>query len=119
MGGAHGNYNTRFLSFDLIANKEITLQDILNKAGIKKLNPLLEKYFRKKMKLSNTDPLTDAGLFENKISPNENFYATTKGLGFSYSPYEIAAYAMGEISIFIPFHELNNYLQPGFRKLIR
>ena len=71
------------------------------------------------MKLNNTDPLTDAGLSDNKIKANDNFYVTTKGIGFSYSPYEIAAYAVGEINIFIPFSELSDCLLPRFRNLIR
>ena len=118
-GGAHGNYSTHYISIDLAANKELTLADILTPAGIKKLNPLLEKYFRKDQGLGQTEDLTEGGLFENKLEANDNFYVTTKGIGFSYAPYEIAPYAAGEINIYIPFSELTSCLQPGFKKLLR
>ena len=48
MGGTHGNYSTRFLCFDLAANKEIALKDVLTPAGIKKLNLCWKKFYEKK-----------------------------------------------------------------------
>jgi hypothetical protein len=118
-GGAHGNYGTGFTSVDLIANKKLKLSDILNEAGLKQLPKLLEKKFRTRYGLSDKEELTAGGLFENKIEPNENFYVTGKGIGFNYVPYEIGPYAMGEVNLFIPFTELNAYLQAGFKKLIQ
>lgn len=117
-GGAHGNYGTGFICLDLTSNKKLELSEILNTPGLNQLPKLLEKKFRMQYKLSEKDPLTEGGLFENKIEPNENFYLTGKGIGFNYVPYEISSYAVGEISLYIPFTELNNYLQPAFRKLI-
>jgi hypothetical protein len=119
MGGAHGNYGTSFINIDLLTNKVLNLKDVLNPAGIGKLNPLLEKYFRKDLGLKPSESLMEGGLFEDKIEYNENFYLTSKGIGFGFTPYEIAPYAAGEINIFIPFSELSAYLQPGFRKLIQ
>jgi len=118
-GGAHGNYGTGFISVDLIANKKLKLPGILNASGLKQLPKLLEKTFRRRYGLSEKEELTAGGLFENKIEPNNNFYVTGKGIGFNYVPYEIGPYAMGEINLFIPFTELNAYLQPGFKKLIQ
>lgn len=117
-GGAHGNYGTTFIPLDIVANKKLSLDNVITAEGKKQLTKLLEKYFRKAYSVKEKDPLTEGGLFENKIEPNNNFYLTTKGIGFNYMPYEIGPYAMGEIQIFIPFAELNNYLQPYFKKLI-
>jgi Protein of unknown function (DUF3298)/Deacetylase PdaC len=118
-GGAHGNYGTSYIPVDLVNNKKLVLNDIINKAGQAKLARLLEKSFRKDYNVKDTDPLTEGGLFENKIEPDNNFYVSAKGIGFCYNPYEIGPYAMGEINIFIPFTELGAYLQPGFKKLIQ
>ena len=118
-GGAHGNYGTSYIPVDLVNNKKLMLNDIINKAGQANLTKLLEKAFRKDYNVKESDPLTEGGLFENKIEPNSNFYVSSKGIGFCYNPYEIGPYAMGEIDIFIPFTELNAYLQPGFKKLIQ
>ncbi|HLG40876.1 MAG TPA: DUF3298 domain-containing protein [Chitinophagaceae bacterium] len=118
-GGAHGNYSTSYIPVDLVSNKKLSLNDVINKAGQTKLAKLLEKAFRKDYSLKDTDPLTEGGLFENQIEPNNNFYVTSKGIGFCYNPYEIGPYAMGEINIYISFTELTAYLQPGFKKLIQ
>ena len=91
---------------------------MLTTAGQANLPLLLKKYFRKNYNLDANDSLKEAGLFEEKIKPNNNFYITGKGLGFSYSPYEIGPYAMGEINIFIPFSELTTSLQPAFQNLL-
>lgn len=118
-GGAHGNYGTTYTSIDLTNSKKLKLQDILNIQGQKVLGSLLEKHFRITHDLSLADSLQRGGLFENTIKPNNNFYVTSKGLGFNYTPYEIGPYVMGEINIFIPQNELDKYLQPAFKELIR
>ena len=117
-GGAHGNYGTSYSSYDLLNKKEILLNDVLTTDGKKKLSSLLAKALRSQFRLKPTSPLTEV-LFENKIAPNQNFYITGKGIGFNYNPYEIAAYAYGEINLFIPFKDLEPGLQPAFRKLLQ
>jgi hypothetical protein len=117
-GGAHGNYGTVYTSYNITQNKKLELSDILNAAGIAKLQLLLERNFRKQNNLQPTDSLAAAGLFENEIKPNDNFYVAGKGIVFAYTPYEIGPYAMGEIEIFISFKDAEPYLQPGFKSLI-
>ena len=117
-GGAHGNYGTTYIALNLATNKKMTVDDIVTKEGVTTLNALLEKNFRKQYEVKPTEKLTNAGLFENKIEPNDNFFLTGKGIGFAYSPYEIAPYVMGEIEIYIPFSDLDKFLKPEFRKLV-
>jgi hypothetical protein len=117
-GGAHGNYGTGYSVFDLVNKKEIKLNDVLTAEGKRKVTALLAKALRTQFKLKPSDPLTEV-LFENKIAPNQNFYLTGKGIGFSYNPYEIAAYAYGEINLFIPFTDIESGLQPFFKKLLQ
>ncbi|HEY1023313.1 MAG TPA: RsiV family protein [Flavisolibacter sp.] len=116
-GGAHGHYSTTFQSVNLAAKKKLTVSDILTATGQKQLSPLLSWALRSQFSLKPTDALSEV-LFENRISPNNNFYITEKGIGFVYNPYEIAAYAVGEIHLFIPFKNLQNGLQPSFQKLL-
>lgn len=117
-GGAHGNYSTSYKSMDLTKNKIISLDDVITLQGKNTLRSLLEKNFRQQYHLKSTEALSEGGLFENKIEPNDNFYITGKGIGFGYAPYEIGPYAMGEINIFIPFTELKMYLKDQFKKLL-
>lgn len=117
-GGAHGNHGNSYTCINLVDNKVITLNDIIKEGSKKKLNQLLEKHFRKDYNVKPADPLTDGGLFENNIKPNNNFYITGKGIGFCYNPYEIGPYAMGTIDIFIPFTELQSDIKDGFKILV-
>ena len=117
-GGAHGNYATSYHNYDLANKKRLKLTDVITQDGKKKLSGLLAKAVRTQFKLKSSQPLTEV-LFENKIAPTENFYLTAKGIGFSYSPYEVAAYALGEINLFISFNALDFYLQPSFKKLLQ
>ena len=117
-GGAHGNHATNYFSFDLLKNKKLSLDDLLSPTDKNQLRRLLEKYFRKEYNLKETEALTEGGLFENKIEPNKNFFVTGKCIGFSYAPYEIGPYALGEIVIFIPLTELKDYLQNDFKSLL-
>jgi hypothetical protein len=116
MGGAHGMYSTRFTPVDVHTGKEIKLDDVLLPSGKAKLNKLLARQIRLQAKLKPNEPLTEAGLFENKIEANDNFFVTATGIGFNYTPYEIAPYAAGELQYFISFKELEKELQPIFLK---
>lgn len=113
-GGAHGNYGTSMYCFDANAQKQLSLQDLLS-IDSTTMQQLLEQNYRKQYAVPVTTPISTR-LFVKKLEPNDNFYFSPKGLGFSYSPYEIASYADGEIKVWIPFTELKPYLNVDFAK---
>lgn len=115
-GGAHGNYSTGYISINPITGKQYTLAQVLNPAGKKQLNALLARHFRNNWRLSANTPLTEGGLFDDKLEANNNFFLTGTGIGFSYAPYEIGPFAMGEITIFIPYSDFEKNLNPSFRR---
>jgi|GEM_PF-599823 len=115
-GGAHGNYNTSYISINPATGRQYTLTQVLSPAGKKQLNALLAKHFRRDRKLSAGSPLTEGGLFDDKLEATDNFFLTGTGIGFSYAPYEIGPFAMGEIIIFIPYSDFGKNLNPSFRK---
>ena len=53
-----------------------------------------------------------------KINTNRDektpWYDSKKGILFLYNPYEIAAYAYGEIELFIPFEDVKSVVNPRF-----
>jgi len=118
-GGAHGNHGTSYVNLNLTAQKRLVLNSILSQNSKPAVSRLLAKYYRQQRGLDASASLKENGLFEDKIDVTDNFYVTGKGIGFVYPPYEIAPYAMGEISIFIPFTELDKYMLPSFKKLIQ
>jgi hypothetical protein len=116
-GGAHGNYGTHYTSVNPATGKVYTLTDVLSPAGRKLLNSLVDKNFRKDLELTATASLKEAGLFDDTITANENFFLTGSGIGFNYVPYEIGPYAMGEVIVFIPYTDFGQSgLNPAFKK---
>lgn len=112
-GGAHGMHGTSVYSYDLESRKEINIEDVLKPGYENKLGAALAKAVRSRYQLTANQPLSEI-LFEDQVAPNENFGLTSKGIFFVYAPYEIAAYAAGEIELFVPFNDIKALLQPAF-----
>jgi Protein of unknown function (DUF3298)/Deacetylase PdaC len=112
-GGAHGNHATNLATYDLAQKKALALNDVFLPKYEKTLSTALVSAVRRQFNIPKNEPLTTA-LFENKIEPTTNFCITKKGILFLYNPYEIAAYAMGEIELFIPFDEVKSIVNPRF-----
>lgn len=116
-GGAHGNYGTHYISVNPATGKAYTLSDVLTSAGKKMLNSRLDKNFRKERNLTAKESLKEAGLFDDTITANENFFLTGTGIGFNYVPYEIGPYSMGEVTVFIPYTDFGpTGLNSSFKK---
>lgn len=112
-GGAHGNYATGLASYDLSQKRLLGINDVFKPGFEPALDAALEKALRKKYGLADKASLTEV-LFDESFSYTDNFCLTGKGIVFNYPPYEIAAYALGEIRLFIPFSDLKGILQPAF-----
>ena len=108
-GGAHGNYGVALRTYDLQKRKLLKLSDVFKAGYEKALSDQLANVLRKDYELEPGDPLSYV-LFEDTIAPTENFGLTDKGILFSYDPYEVAAYAVGQIELFIPFEALGEWL---------
>jgi hypothetical protein len=111
-GGAHGNYTCAYASFDLATGRKLVLSDVFAPGHERGLLAKLADRLRQRYQLPAGAPLADAGFYEEEIELTENFYLTDQGIGFYYSPYSIAPYAMGAIEIFLPFSECRAWLQP-------
>jgi hypothetical protein len=115
-GGAHGNYATEYLNFDLRTGERIPASAFFKPEQFDALNQLGEQYFRRHRDIPNGQRIQD--MMEYWF-PNDRFYLsqnvgfTSKGLVFTYAPYEIASYADGEISLLIPYEELEFIALPG------
>ncbi len=112
-GGAHGNHGTAVASYDLAQKKVLKLNDVFLPKFEKIVNAALAKAVRRQFNMKANEPLKNL-LFDNSIEANNNFCITQKGITFLYNPYEIAAYAYGEIELFIPFEEIKSVVNPRF-----
>lgn len=109
-GGAHGNYSTEFINLDLEKGELIQLSSILANGYDSKLVPILNQKARAAYQLPKNSSLNEF-FFEENIHPTDNFALTDKGILFVYPPYELAAYAMGEIALFVSFEEIKDLMK--------
>jgi hypothetical protein len=109
-GGAHGNYGIVYSVYDLPSRRQVTYQQLF-KTGIENaLLQLLLEYAKRNYGLAPAQKLTDGGFFEDFLPVTDNFYLTNKTVTFCYTPYEVAPYAMGMISVTIPYEKLRPLL---------
>ncbi|MBW7674004.1 RsiV family protein [Chryseobacterium chendengshani] len=120
-GGAHGNYGFSERIFDLKTNKKLQLKDIttmpkarLEQLLFKNINTIPSGTTDSQGAVKNSDML----LLE-VIPANENFYFDDKNLYFHYSPYEIAAFAAGDITIPVSWDELKGTLTSEFKERMK
>ena len=102
--------SSAYNNLDLKTNKVVTLGDIFVKGFEKRLSAELEKSFRATNGLKPKQALTEI-LFENKIEHTDNFILTDKAIIFCYNPYEIAAYAFGQVRIPIQLANIKDILK--------
>ena len=111
-GGAHGNYGSTGVSYDLRTGRRLRYDDIFRPEAARQLPALLGRAVRPLVGLAPTDPL-DKQLFVKQMPVTHNVFLTTGGAVFIYQPYEIAAYAQGEVRVFLPLAELRPLLRDG------
>lgn len=118
MGGAHGNYNTQYYTFDTKYQTQLSVNDLFNK---KELTALAYNYFLEQNGLTKKEfDIEKEGynFKENKFQLNENFSIHDKKLSFVYNPYEIASYAQGQIIIEIPLSKLETIVKEEYKYII-
>jgi hypothetical protein len=111
-GGAHGMPDLGFLNIDLVTDKILARNDLLNIPDAQ-LQALVEQAARQLYNLGPEEPLRDAGFFENHIAPTRNIGIRRDGLLFGYQAYEIAPYAAGQPQILVPYAKLAPYIPSG------
>lgn len=117
-GGAHGLYVVSYTNIDLEQQRKLDIIDVMDTvAASRVLGRLLQNEFRRAYKLKKEEKIDDY-LFNDTIPVSNNFLVTGKGITFSYVPYEIGPYVMGNIALFIAFKDIQVYLRPEFRKLV-
>lgn len=104
-GGAHPNHAAYYYNYNLKTGDEIKIEDLFAADFKGKLNSIAEKLFYKE------NGKTGWEFENNKFALNNNFAISAKGLLFTYNPYEIAAYAAGSPTVFIPFDKIKKILK--------
>lgn len=101
-GAAHGNHSTAYVNFDMTNGKIISLSDLF-KSGYKNQ---LTKLVRNKLKTSDYNLLVPV----SQVPLSDEFAITSKGILFSYDPYEIAPYSDGTVQVELSIGDITELL---------
>jgi len=120
-GGAHDNYGFSERVFDLKNSKKLELKNITSMPKNK-----IEAILMKNIDKINSGTMDGDGEVKNsemllveKIPASDNFYFDDKNLYFHYSPYEIAAFAAGDITIPVSWEDLKGTLTTEFKERMK
>ena len=118
VGGAHPSKNCISSNYDLTTGEVLTLGSILtHEDALESLcNLLIEEVAEiKAEKFLFTDY---ADIIKNRFAQNESYneswYFNTSGLCFYFSPYEIAPYSSGVITLTIPYEKLSGIIEDRY-----
>lgn len=118
VGGAHPSKNCISSNYDLVTGDVLTLGSILtHEDALETLCDLLieEVADIKAEKYLFTDY---EDIIHNRFSQNESYnetwYFSNEGLSFYFSPYEIAPYSSGVITITIPYEKLTGIIEDRY-----
>lgn len=112
-GGNHGISFSEYVSFDVPTGEVLQLNQLLKTGYQNSLAEVGAKILRDREGLAADAPLTEAGLFKDRLELNDNWFVTIEGIGFSYDPEEIASFSRGFVSFTIPFSDLQPWLRQG------
>jgi len=117
-GGMHGNKSSVAVNYDLMSGDILTLGSIMHAQATKEdFIQLINAELGKHSDEYNLYNDYQKGV-QNRLGGDENlyedFYFTQTGLNFFFSPYEIAPYSSGIITIEIPYNALPGLIYDGY-----
>lgn len=111
-GGAHGASSTKGLVYDITTGKNILYDEIFYDNTTEAVSALLLSHLMEERRYPNEDALIESGFNSAQIPPSQNFVVNEKGMTFIYNPYELGAYVLGIVEIFVPYSDLVIYMKP-------
>ncbi len=119
-GGAHPNHGITTYYYDVATGNAIKLIDLFQGVNLQKVKTLIVAQLKKQYRTNNLSSLG----FDVSLSGDESFYVTAKPdslFTFYFSPYEIAPYAVGDITVKFKFSEVKSLLsnRTAFSKVIK
>ena len=105
------NFEIQFLNYDISENRFLNAVDVFKDNSFKSVERVIEK--SKDMKMLKGNIIFGEGIEKLDIS---KFFLTKSGLVFRYPP---TKEFIRDIYIFIPYTDLENYLEEGFKIKIK
>ena len=105
-GGAHGNYSYQHSTYDTRTGAKLDLPSMIKPGYEPRWTSLAAGIIRKRAGVAADAPMTEAGLLDDEFHLSDDWFLTSGGIGISYDPYEIASFADGQITIFLPWEDI-------------
>lgn len=110
MGGAHPNYYIQYVNFNTTNGKVITYDDFIKDRAA--FEQLIQKKFLAQISDMTEEQMSIEDFFWGEgFQLAKNFKLGKESLELLYNPYEAAAYALGSISINLPYDELQGIIE--------
>lgn len=117
-GGAHANFYSHFLNYDIKDNKVLNFADIFAAGAEEKLLTIITNRLKGNYFAETLEELAEkSGIFTDQIFVSRNVYLTGDSIVFHYNPYDIAPWSEGIITVKIPVYDLTDLLTPAARDL--
>jgi hypothetical protein len=111
-GGAHGNNGTNNHVIDLNTKSILALTDLFNEADYPDVGKLIIQQIARNYNYTDPAKLSDEGIFNiDDVLPTDNFRVDAEGITWTYNPYEIAAYSVGQIDVTLSWALVKPYLE--------
>ncbi|WP_257667849.1 DUF3298 and DUF4163 domain-containing protein [Parapedobacter tibetensis] len=118
-GGAHGNYATVFMHYDIPNRQPLTLDNIVSKPYQNELTAVAERHFRKQENLAVDQSLENGYFFDQgRFSLPDNFGLERDSMLFLYNVYEIKPYVDGQTELRVPYSEVEKLLTDRAKRII-
>ncbi|MDX2135798.1 MAG: DUF4163 domain-containing protein [Saprospiraceae bacterium] len=104
LGGAHPNYGTSIVSYNLADGKPLEMADLL--ADTSAVLPMLQKAYEADKGGAVADLLFPE--FNGKLPLTQNVAVMPQGIRFYYNSYEVAPYAVGPADLLLTWEQLGD-----------
>lgn len=111
-GGAHGYNDVEQGVFSISRLEGLELADIFSLGQIPQVSKLIRNTIVKNYECESLEELAQNGLFfsPEEIEATENFKVDETGITWIYDPYEIAPFSTGEVSVTLPWSDVNDLI---------
>lgn len=110
-GGAHGNYFSEYINYDVQSEKILSLSDIVDTD--KPYMEVLNEVILEAVEEARANSEYGEGLhswYEGVEEETLSFSIEEEGLGIHFQPYEIGSYAEGAPSFMIPYDKISDII---------
>lgn len=101
----------RYVNFDLNNMSRIEVNNLFGESVLDEVASMLKEKLKKQNGVDSDDALIDLGYFNlDNLRVTNNFYFKDESVVWTYVPYEISLYSVGETEIELTFDEMSMYL---------